>query len=206
MNLAPHLRAGRPASSPLWLACLVALSGCGGATYGIGTIPGDGGKDAEGGAPSGFCMSQGTGGCDGGGNSGFAGDDGGSGLAFGDDGGKSGFAGDDGGATSAGCTLAPIACTGGATGYACPPVVKPTEAHPNLSCTSGVIGGYGVEFCCFPWPSGSACTPDETFPCNGSYPYQCTPGTTPSDVDSTLSCGNSFPGSNGQNEFCCTYP
>ena len=112
----------------------------------------------------------------------------------------------DAGTTTAACAPAPINCSGGATGYACSPTVNPTEAQPTLSCTSGVIGALGVEFCCFSWPIGSACMPDETFPCSGSYPYQCTPGKTPSDVDSKLSCGSSFPGSNGEDEYCCTYP
>jgi hypothetical protein len=207
MNLAPQFPASRPASSvPSWLVCLVALTGCGGATYSIGTVPGDGGKDAEGGGVALDCSSLGGDGCEGGSGFSFGGDDGGSTLGFGGDG-SSGFAFDDGGSVvSAECTQAPISCSAGASGYACPPGgIDPTQAQPNLSCTSGAIVGYQVEFCCIPWPSGTACAPDESSPCDG-YPYQCVAGHKPSDVDSNLSCGTGFPDSNGEVDFCCTYP
>jgi hypothetical protein len=206
----------------LAMSGLLALGGCGGSTYNLGNTPPDGGKD--GGTGQAACFSfNGDGGCEGGNTSGFdfgdaasvdcvssSGDcDGSSGFAF-DDGGKNNTGTTDAGvSTTSGCTAAAIACTGGATGYACPPGgVDPAMGQTTLSCTSGIIEGYNVDFCCFPWTAGTdQCTPEEGADCDdNSYGYQCTPGTAPSDVDTQLKCGEPFPDSNGSNDYCCTHP
>jgi hypothetical protein len=196
MSLEPRLRMATPPFSPLlWLSGFVgvlALYGCGGATYPLGLFGDDGGSDDGGGSDARqTACTGGQRGCDGGDNIGVADFDGGTG---------------DGDARSPGCVVTALACTGGATGYSCPPAVDPTRDQPMLSCTSGVIDGYGVDYCCFPWTAGTMrCTPDKTFPCGNSYAYQCRPGTQPPDLDPKLSCGTNFPDSNGENDFCCTY-
>ncbi len=216
MNLASRSRC------LLAMSGLLALGGCGGSTYNLGNTPPDGGKD--GGTGQAACFSFGdAGGCEGGpATSGFdfgdaasgdcvsssgGGCDGASGYSFADSG--NGKTNDAGVTTTSECTAAAIACTGGATGYACPPGgVDPAMGQTTLSCTSGFIEGGYVDYCCFPWTAGTdQCTPEEGAVCDdNSYGYQCNPGTAPSDVDTQLKCGQPFPDTNGSNDYCCTHP
>jgi hypothetical protein len=194
----------------LRLACLVASAGCGGATYELGNV-GDGGEGGAKGASQGsgdeFCFGDDAG-CEGG--SGFSSADGASGFSFGEAGNGNTTSGPEGGTSSGGsngeCTVTSLAaCPAGTTGYVCTND-GPGEGQPTVSCSSGDIEGYDEDYCCFPWPAGSACAPYPDFPCDAySFGYQCSPGTFPPSVESKLSCGDAFPDSNGDNDFCCTY-
>jgi hypothetical protein len=189
--------------------------GCGGSTYSLGNLPPDGGGDAVSGSlapgqtstggndagPNGFCFTTGDGGgCD---------------AGFGSSGG--GFASPDSGngvttedasvGTTNGCVVSSVTCPAGTTAYTCGGGDYPTEAQPDLSCADGPMNsGFDSNYCCFPWPGNGACTPYPDFPCDGnSFGYQCSPGTAPSQVVSSLSCGSPFPDSNGDSDFCCLY-
>jgi len=125
------------------------------------------------------------------------GDDGGIGFVF--DGTDASSDGRSGGGLESGvdeCQAEAAACSGGAMGYSAGAI------KPGLSCTSGYTD---YCYCCFPWPDNGACVPFSEFPCDrNSYAYQCLSGTPP-EIDPKLSCGESFPDSNGSNDFCCTY-
>jgi hypothetical protein len=87
--------------------CVLALSGCGGSSYNVGTVLGDGGKEGgnSGGNSSPPC-----------GNEGF-----------------SGFGPADGG----GCTFAAgVACSGCATGFSCTPGGNPETFYTSQACMS----------------------------------------------------------------------
>jgi hypothetical protein len=210
MKLAKRSRTGAQASSSVLsfaalAAGVLALGGCGGSVYSLGNV-GDGGH-AEG-APAESCSGNAPCGNSGNGDS-FGGEDGGpdGGSSVVVNGSEAGPAGGSDAAASGSCVVKDLSCSGGATGYACS-TGYPTDGQHGLSCTSGAIEGYEVDYCCFPWPGdGGACTPYAGFPCDSnSYAYQCTPGTTPPAIDPKLSCGTNFVDSNGDNDFCCTYP
>jgi hypothetical protein len=119
------------------------------------------------------------------------------------DGGANGFS------SGPDCTTASVTCSGGAVGWSCTdPNGTPRTAQPNLSCTEGNLDGPGgTIYCCFDFTSrqGRGCVPLDDFPCGEySYAYECRPGALPSAIDTRLSCGDSFPAANGQNDFCCT--
>lgn len=215
MKLTTRLRADGSTSSSLGvLLFFVALTGCGGSTYSLGTVKGDGGPNDDEGGTVENCFSPGPGEtCDGGsttsGGFGFDTDGGNSGVtcSSGDCDAASGFSVDEGGSTvGSACTAsASIACAGGATGYACQPATNPELEQPGLACTSPIING-SVDFCCFPWPGGNSCTPLPDFQCDSnSYAFQCAPGDSPDLADAKLACGQPFPDSNGSADYCCTY-
>ncbi|HEY6460071.1 MAG TPA: hypothetical protein VIY73_07965, partial [Polyangiaceae bacterium] len=207
-------------------ACVLGLTACGGSVYKLGDAP-DGGDAGEGGAAQ--ASEVGNSGCGGGGcNGNGSSNGGGNGSGFVDEGGSATIGADDGGSGSTtgyedasvfsadggatgvsgpSCAAAPVACSGGAIGYACTSGNPEEDSQVSLSCTSGQIEGYAVDYCCFPWAgTGGPCAPYPDFPCGGSsYAYQCVPGTTPPSVEPKLSCGTNFPDSNGNNDFCCTY-
>jgi hypothetical protein len=212
MNLAPWFSfAGSASGSRLGFAasaCLIGLIGCGGSTYSLGTVGGDAGKE---GGLNHTCFSEDP--CEGG--SGFS-QDAGTSVNSGSGGeDNSGPVFVDSGVAEVGspsCTVTTIACPGGATGYSCscPPGDSCFEGNPGnqlpaLSCTSGAMNG---SYCCIPFSGSTAtCIPFPDFPCDSnSYAYQCFPGSFPWNIDSKLSCGTSFPDSNGDNDFCCALP
>jgi hypothetical protein len=222
MNLVLVIRIARPLPA-LLVAGALALVGCGGATYSLGptdrptsclvadgvVVSCDAGSDqpitANGGGASSTTNSGGN-------SSGSAGTDSGtlSVGSTGDDGGcppghscNSGGT-DDAGTATSGCTAGSLACSGGATAYACPSNTDPWSAQPSLSCTSGTLDTPS-QYCCFTWPANTGCRPF-SFPCDSnSFAYQCSPGSLPSTIDAKLSCGSAFPDSNGDNDFCCLY-
>jgi hypothetical protein len=194
------------------LAVLLPSAGCGGATYELGNV-GDGGKKS---GASEFCFSDGDGGCEGGG--GFSvngGDDGPSGFSFAeagpnmsspDAGGSSNSSASSSGGSNGVCAVSSIGCPAGTTGYACEGASPAEGSEGTISCSDGAYTSSGTDYCCFPWPAGSKCTTYPGFPCDdNSFGYQCSPGASPSQVVSQLSCGSPFPDSNGQNDFCCVY-
>jgi hypothetical protein len=180
MNLAERSSSSAPARSWLLIsACSLVLMGCGGSVYSFGNAPGDAGAANDG--PE---AQKGAG--------------------------RNGPTTDSGlnGASNCTAKVMPFACTGDAKGYACSASGNPqNDSLVAVSCTSGTINGYEIDYCCFPWlGTGGPCEPYPGFPCsNNSYAYQCKPGTLPSSVDARLSCGTNFPDSNGKNDFCCTY-
>jgi hypothetical protein len=212
MKLVMRSRTGAPAPSFIlpfaaFAAGAVALAGCGGSVYNLGNVPGDAGDGGDGGQPA--TASQacfGGNDCDAG--SGAASN--GNGFGF-DDAGESvvGTTPDAGSTVSAngGCAVTALTCPVGATSYTCTDNDDPWDGEPGLSCSFGTWDGNAVDYCCFPWPGvGGPCSPYATFPCDDtSYGYQCTPGTTPPQVDAKLSCGSAFPDSNGNSDYCCTY-
>jgi hypothetical protein len=198
-----------------FVAALLPSAGCGGATYELGNV-GDGGKKSGASSASGFCFSDDDGGCEAGeGSSG--GDSNSNGFDFPDTGAtntatpdaggsSSSSASSGGGATNGVCLVSSLGCPAGTTGYACDGASPAAGSEGTISCNDGAFTSSGTDYCCFPWPAGSKCTTYPGFPCDGnSFGYQCSPGTSPSQVVSQLSCGESFPDSNGQNDFCCVY-
>jgi hypothetical protein len=177
----------------LLCASFVALTGCSGSTYSLGIAPADAGDGGSAAGPTNDTACVGSG-CSGGPDHPGNGTDSGTNSPI----------------TGSSCTetMTPVACTGGATGYACAANGNPeNDSLIALSCTSGAIVGFELQYCCFPWPgTGGPCEPLPHFPCgDNSYPYQCTPGAGPSDVDAKLSCGMAFPDPNGNDNYCCTY-
>jgi hypothetical protein len=119
--------------------------------------------------------------------------------------------GSDGG-IPVGCTAdAAVQCTGGATGYSCPPGDNP-EDNGDVACTFPTTGTDGSDdYCCFPWSYGdSTCTPDDYLtadcPDASSYGFQCAQGQMPSSLVSTLTCGDGLADPDGTDtDYCCTY-
>jgi hypothetical protein len=200
--------------------CTLVLFGCGGATYSLGSLPEDGGPVDGASSPSSCSSATGPGlvgmACDAGNptlKNGTGAPDASTFVAADAAGcplGKTCNGGIptpvDASATTSACTPASLSCPTGATGYACTAGNDPANEQANLACSSGTINGYAIDYCCFPWPAGTGCAPYAGFPCGAnSYAFQCKPGTLPSSINVSLSCGTSFVDANGDNDFCCTY-
>jgi hypothetical protein len=108
---------------------------------------------------------------------------------------------------------AAIACSGGASGYACSVGENPEDLDPELSCSTPTADADGEDdFCCFTGfvSNPGSCVADDdltsTCPNPDSYGYQCVSGDDPTTLDPSLNCSTATPDPDGvHDDFCCTF-
>jgi len=134
-------------------------------------------------------------------------------------------AGSGDGGSDASCVLPPpigcttddtLACSGGATAFACYGD-NPALEDPTYTCTLPAACadpcGCLDPWCCFLTPHGfglTTCVADYALtsvcpPGPDSYGYQCVPGADPTTLDAWLACDLPTPDADGvHNDYCCT--
>jgi hypothetical protein len=110
-----------------------------------------------------------------------------------------------GGGTAATCAAdSSVACEAGASGYSCTGSDTPAQSDGSLVCSTGTAGSGDTRYCCVAWTSASCGQDASVQGC--AYPsvgFACSGSSSPSQIDTSLTCSDPTAGANGETLYCC---